>query len=134
MSECNNLYVISFLVGGESGLAMVAAPDERVAFEILKNSGSRSCAEPGYILVQIRNLGTSTSCGFGLLMESYVNALVAYDAIVSVADHFIKGDKGDSIWSEAYIDSEMYLHILESELTLTPMLNYDPTTGYLTLY
>lgn len=81
MSEAFHLYVISFTVGKEAGLAMVAAQGEKSAFQILKNSGSRYCG--GYSLVQIRDIGMTSSCSYGLLMESFVNAREAYDAIIS---------------------------------------------------
>lgn len=90
-----HLYVISFTVGKESGLALVAAQDEKAAFQILKNGGSRHC--DGYSLIQIRDIGMSTSCTYGLLMESFVNAMEAYDAIVSATRAYAgpKGDQGD---------------------------------------
>ena len=124
-----HLYVISFTVGKESGLALVAAQDEKTAFQILKNGGSRHC--DGYSLIQIRDIGMSTSCTYGLLMESFVNALEAYDAIVQAADHFLKGDKGDSIWSNAYVDNDMYLHLVEGEFGAYQHLVFDQETGYL---
>ena len=87
-----HLYVISFTAGSESGLAMVAAQDERSAFQILKNGGSR-CSD-GYSLIQTRDIGMTANCHYGLLLESYVNALQAFEAITSVAN-YMKGEKGD---------------------------------------
>lgn len=92
MQEAFHLYVISFTVGAESGLAMVAAQDEKSAFQILKNGGSRHC--DGYSLIQTRDIGMTANCHYGLLMESYVNALQAFEAITSVANYMI-GPKGD---------------------------------------
>ena len=99
MSEGYHLYVISFTVGAESGLAMVAAQDDKSAFQILKNGGSRY--SEGYSLIQCRDIGMTSGCHYGLLMESFVNAKEAYDAIVSVANMLKgetgqKGDKGDT--------------------------------------
>lgn len=93
--EYANLYVVSFTVGAESGLAMVAAPNATKAFQILVNSGSR-CGEE-YVLIQTRDIGMTSQCHYGLLLESYVNALEAYDAICSVADQLkgVKGDRGE---------------------------------------
>ena len=125
-----NLYVISFTAGKEAGLAMVSAPDDRSAFQILKNGGSRH--GDGYSLQQCRNIGMSTSCTYGLLMESFVNAKEAYDAIVQAANHFLKGDKGDTVWLDAYVDDDMYLHIVESETSGVAMsLAFNEETGYL---
>lgn len=129
MSEAFHLYVISFTVGKEAGLALVAAQDEKSAFQILKNGGSRHC--DGYSLIQIRDIGMSTSCSYGLLMESFVNAKEAYDAIVQAAQRIIKGDKGDSIWSNAYVDENMYLHLVEGEFGANQHLVFDQETGYL---
>lgn len=88
-----NLYVISFTAGKEAGLAMVSAPDDRSAFQILKNGGSRH--GDGYSLRQCRNIGMSTSCVYGLLLESFVNAREAYDAITQVVDRIARGEKGE---------------------------------------
>ena len=131
MSEAYHLYVISFTVGAESGLAMVTAQDEKSAFQILKNGGSRHCE--GYSLIQIRDIGMTTSCNYGLLMESFVNAMEAYDAIVEAAQRIIKGDKGDSIWVNVYIDDDFYLHLVEDMHTVSPHLSFDESTGYLTI-
>lgn len=92
MQEAFHLYVISFTVGAESGLAMVAAQDERSAFQILKNGGSRHCE--GYSLIQTRDIGMTANCHYGLLLESYVNALQAFEAITSVAN-YIQGPPGE---------------------------------------
>lgn len=129
MSEAFHLYIISFTVGKEAGLAMVAAQDEKSAFQILKNGGSRYCE--GYSLIQTRDIGMTTNCTYGLLLESFVNAKEAYDAIVQAAQRIIKGDKGDSIWSNAYIDDNMYLHLVEGEFGARQHLEFDPETGYL---
>ena len=87
MQEAFHLYVISFTVGSESGLAMVAAQDEKSAFQILKNGGSRNT--DGYSLIQTRDIGMTANCHYGLLLESYVNALQAFDAIASVANYMV---------------------------------------------
>lgn len=85
MQDAFHLYVISFTVGAESGLAMVAAQDEKSAFQILKNGGSRHC--DGYSLIQTRDIGMTANCHYGLLLESFVNAREAYDAIVNAVRH-----------------------------------------------
>ena len=91
----NNLYAVSFTVGSESGIALIAAPNDRHAMDLLRNSGSRSHSEPGYSLMKMENIGLTASCTYGLLMESYVNAREAYDAIVEVVGKIAKGEKGD---------------------------------------
>ena len=75
------LFIISFTFGTESGLALVAARDESQAFQILKNSGQRNGCGERYVLVQSRNLGLIQSDAFGLILETYVNSMVAYKAI-----------------------------------------------------
>ena len=105
----NHLYVISFTVGAESGLALVAANDEKSAFQILKNGGSRHC--DGYSLIQTRDIGMTCDCYYGLLMESFVNARQAYDAIMRAANKLVgpKGDKGDPGDSDAVMYVEQSL-------------------------
>ena len=83
----SHLYVISFTVSSESGLALVSAQDEKSAFQILKNGGSRN--SNGYSIIQCRDIGMSSDCHYGLLMESFVNARIAYDAIVSLASRLV---------------------------------------------
>ena len=129
MNQSYHLYVISFTVGAEAGLAIVAAGSDRDAFQILKNGGSR--CHDSYSLIQIRDIGMSASCTYGLLLESYVNALTAYEAIASVADRFLKGDPGDNIWTSMYLYDQFYLHIVEDKHTITPHLSFDESTGYL---
>ena len=126
-----HLYEISFTAGSEAGLAMVAAQDERSAFQILQNGGSR--CHDSYSLIQIRDIGMSTSCTYGLLLESYVNALTAYEAIASVADRFLKGDPGDNVWVSMYVDDDFYLHLVEDKHTVSPHFDFDQSTGYLTI-
>lgn len=129
--NCTYLYAVSFTVGAESGLALIAAPTERDAIQVLKSSGSRSACSKGYTIIQTRDIGMTAACNFGILMESFVNAMEAYDALVKLANKFIKGDKGDSIWSSAYIDENMYLHLVESEPGVNQHLVFDQETGYL---
>ena len=120
-SSGNNLYTISFTVGAESGIALVAAPNERQAMDLLRNSGNHSHDEPGYSLVEMRNIGLTASCTYGLLMESYVNAQEAYKAILDAANKLVgpqgakgdqgeKGDKGDpALFGSvgAYVDNSV---------------------------
>lgn len=94
-SKASKLYVISFTVLKEAGLALVAAKNEKQAFQILQNSGSRNCHDGNhYTLIQIREIGMIAQCHYGLLMESFVNALEAYDAIINAANK-IRGPKGE---------------------------------------
>ena len=86
-----HLYVVSFSVGKESGIAMVAAPDDKTAVQILKNSGSR-CGF-GYTVQQTRDIGMTCCCEYGLLMESFVNAKEAYSAILNAANK-LQGPQG----------------------------------------
>lgn len=99
MSNCgtNNLYIVSFIVGGESGLAFLSAPSEREAISLLRNSGRYNGDPNLYQIEQCRNIGVVTSIRNELLLESYVNALVAYQAILDAANRSkgIPGDKGD---------------------------------------
>lgn len=88
------LYIISFTVRKDSGLAIVAASSEREAKTILTTSGRYGRSIIKYNVIEIKCLGETCSCDYGLVMESYTNAEVAYAALVSVMDK-IKGEKGD---------------------------------------
>ena len=87
MDQCKQTYMflISFTLGGEAGLAIVSALDERQAIQVLRSSGKGNCCPKSYTIHQTRDIGLTTT-GFGLLMESYVDARVAYDAIVKAID------------------------------------------------
>lgn len=84
--NCIHLYLISFTVGSESGLAMVAAYSESGAIDVLRSSGSRSCVPGSYTVLQSRDIGMTSSCHFGLLLEVYVNAEQVYDAVIEALD------------------------------------------------
>jgi len=91
-----HLYVISFTVGRESGLALVSAENEKAAFQYLRNQGNRNGFDgKKYVLIEMRDLGLTATCKVGLLSESYVNSVIAFNAIVSVAEKILRGEKGD---------------------------------------
>ena len=131
MDQAYHLYEISFTAGSEAGLAMVAAQNESSAFQILKNGGSR--CHDSYSLIQIRDIGMSMNCTYGLLLESYVNALTAYEAINEAADKFLKGDPGDNLWVSMYVDDQFYLHLIEDKHPVSPHFEFNQSTGYLTI-
>lgn len=101
----NSLFVISFDAGAEAGLALVTARNERDAVQILRNSGKYNSDPESYHIQQTRNIGLSTTIRTELLMESYVNALTAYEAIVSVANMLVgppgEGEPGKSAYEIA---------------------------------
>lgn len=88
------LYIISFTVRKDSGLAIVAASSEREARTILTTSGRYGRSIIKYNVIETKCLGETCSCDYSLVMESYTNAEVAYAALVSVMGK-IKGEKGD---------------------------------------
>lgn len=77
-------WVISFIARNESGIAFVLADTERNAFQALKQSGRYSGTPNDYTLVSACNVGKYGGEAFGLQLESYTNALVAYDAISNI--------------------------------------------------
>ena len=75
-NEPTHLYVISFTVLKEAGLALVAAKNDKQAFQILQNSGSYNFNNgERYSLVQIRDIGMTANCQYGLLMETFANTI-----------------------------------------------------------
>ena len=82
-ARCTYLFAISFLFGNESGLAIVSATNERKAWEILRNQGKYNGSPDGYQIEATRNVGLYTQEQCTLILESYTNALVAFDAITS---------------------------------------------------
>ncbi len=138
MSENKNFYVISFSVAKDSGLALVVAENERSAIEHLRHSGKyNGCS--AYSIINTRCLGSYCGCEYGLIYESFSNALVAFQAIESVLLK-IKGEKGDKgdkgnpgpvgpqggvVWPEMYVDDDLWLHILEPESQLSDRLYFE---------
>lgn len=102
--NCIHLFVISFTVGAESGIALVAASDERTAIQILKSQSGHGCKS--LVINKTRNIGLTSSCSFGLLMESYVNAKEAYDAIMKAANKLIGNDGKSAGFGEATAESD----------------------------
>ena len=105
-------FLLSFTYGSESGLAIVIASSERQAFQCLKSQGRYSSAPALYSLVRVENVGAYYEGGaYGLMLESYTNAMVAFDALCAVMKDIVgppgpqgpegpqgpKGDKGDSV-------------------------------------
>jgi len=93
-TDCSNIYILSFTAGADAGLAAVTAYSERDALQILKNSGRYNSMPNQYVLSDIINLGLSSTIRTELLIESYVNAFGAYEAIRKYCRMY-KGDKGD---------------------------------------
>ena len=100
MSNCstNHLYIVSFTAGADSGLAFLSAPLPSDAVSLLRNTGRYNGTQDLYQIIQCRDIGMSTSIRNELLLESYVNALVAFDVISSAAQKYVgpKGDKGET--------------------------------------
>ena len=119
----NNLYIMSFVVGADSGLAFVAASNESQAIQVLRNAGKYNGFPTKYQILQCRNIGMTLSISTQLLMESYVNALSAYDAFVSAITPFIgpKGDKGDrgepARIGQVYAETDSNVGIPEVEIS-----------------
>lgn len=82
-------YVLSFTALNQSGLAIILAYNETEAFSDLKREGRYNGTPEKYFLVQARNVGKYCGGAHGLMLESYTNALTAFDAIVSVADKIV---------------------------------------------
>ena len=98
-----DLYLISFSVGVDSGLALVVADSERNATTILRNSGKWNGRPDCYAILQTRNTGLFCDCSYGLLMEVYLNALQAYAAIKDALNSYsprtgIDGKSAYDIW------------------------------------
>ena len=105
MNNCstNHLYLMSFVVGSDSGLALVSAPTARQADQLLRNGGKYNGSPSSYTILQTRDIGLASTLRTEVLMESYVNALVAFDAIMSVANKYIgpQGYEGKSAYDVA---------------------------------
>ena len=100
MGNCNtnHLYIISFTAGGDSGLAFLSAGLPSDAVSLLRNTGRYNGTPDAYKIIQCRDIGMASSIRNELLLESYVNALVAFDAISAAITPYIgpKGEKGET--------------------------------------
>ena len=97
-NDCSNIYILSFTVGADAGLAVVTAYSEMDALQVLKNSGKYNGVPNQYVLSDTIDLGMSTTIRSELLIESYVNAYGAFEAFVKYCQRYVgpKGDKGDT--------------------------------------
>lgn len=97
--SCNYLYILSFNVGGDSGIAIVSADTDSRAIQILRNSGKYNGHPLDYIIHNYVKLGEIACVRTELLLESYNNALGAFqlfeDSVKWIKGN--KGDKGDSV-------------------------------------
>ena len=91
--NCVNLYILSFNVGGDSGLAIISANKDSDAIQILKNSGKYHGQPLDYVIHNYVRLGEVPDVKPGLLLESYNNALGAYELFENSVK-WIKGDVG----------------------------------------
>lgn len=94
MQDCNYLYALAFTVGGNSGIALVSARSEADAMQILRNSGQYNGIPFSYIINKIQNIGLTSTIRNELLLESYVNAMGAYESLINEVK-CLKGEKGD---------------------------------------
>lgn len=92
--SCRYLFIIAFNVGGDSGLAMVSAERDSEAIQILRNSGKYNGYPLDYVIRDYKKLGEIPNVRSELLLESYNNALGAYELLESTVK-WLKGDKGD---------------------------------------
>ena len=88
----NHIYVLSFTSGSETGLAIVTAATERNAINVLRNSGRYNGFPDAYKILESRNLGVTACIRTELIMESYVNAMLAFKALTTIAP--VQGEKG----------------------------------------
>ena len=94
MQECNHLYALSFVVGADSGVALVSARNNTDAIRVMKNVGKYNGNPDLYIVDEVLDLGFTSSIITSLLVESYVNARGAFDALVNYVK-WIKGEPGE---------------------------------------
>ena len=80
---------MSFVAGADSGLAFLSAKSPDEAMSLLRNTGRYNGTPDTYKAIQIRDIGMATTIRSELLLESYVNALVAFDAIVSATTPYV---------------------------------------------
>ena len=96
-NDVRYFFVLSFTARDQAGLAIVIAVTEREAFEHLKAGGLYNGTPDDYVLVACKNVGKYEGRAYGLMLESFTNALVAFDALVDVSKSIVgpKGDRGE---------------------------------------
>jgi hypothetical protein len=95
MSYKQYLYALQFSVGPSEGMALVVAENSTRAFQYVKSLSEKSYYNPDSFILN-GNVNIAEYCGLreGIVFETFVNAVVAYDAIRSMAPD-LKGEKGD---------------------------------------
>ena len=127
-TECTYLFAISFLLGSESGLAIVSARNAAQARTVLKNQGKYNGTPERYQIEVTKNIGLYTQEQCTLILESYTNALVAFDAILAAIGNlytydsvvealgYVPANQGDLVqnyYTKGYID-DVIAQILSS--------------------
>ena len=143
-SYVRNLYIISFAVFNNSGIAIVVACNENEAKLLLKNSGRYGHGLGQYDIINIKCLGTTEYLGYGLISELYVNALMAFDAFVSVMDKIVgpQGPPGPpgpagEVTREAVVTALGYIpaHVLiDTTANWNSQIGYIPGKGDIIVY
>lgn len=77
------LFAFAFTFLNQSGMALITARTEQDAIGILRRQGKNWPQGQQYKIVKCRNLGIYSQDDYGIVFESYTNAMVAYDAIVA---------------------------------------------------
>lgn len=95
MADNRKLFALEFSAGPSEGIALVIAENSTQAFQYVKNLSERSFYDPSLFVLN-NSVKVGDYCGLmnGIVFETFVNAVVAYDAIYSLVPS-LKGDKGD---------------------------------------
>ena len=98
-------FIISFIAEHQSGLAIVVASTEKQAFQDLKRGGMYNYNPGVYQLIKTECVGTYVGCVTGLLLESYTNAMVAFDAFKAEMSKIVgpQGEPGLSAYDIAVL-------------------------------
>ena len=106
MDTCTYFYLIDFTVNNETGLAMVVAVNTNAAIMMLRNGGKYNGKPQAYFINRIREVGKYKGPEQGLMLESYTNAMITYEAFVSIMGK-IEGDSAYEIAVEhGYVGTE----------------------------
>ena len=107
-------FVISFTARHQSGMAIVLSSTEREAFACLKQMGQYNGTPNDYVQVAIKNVGKYDGCAYGLVLESYTNAIVAFDAIAALASKIVE-TSAEVFYSKLVLLSDVEYAQLEQE-------------------
>lgn len=79
-------FLFDFIARDDAGLAVIIAQSRTAAVACLRQGGRYNCEPDAYHITTYKNVGKYYGRAHGLMLETYTNAAVVYEAIAALLD------------------------------------------------